>query len=122
MHNIAHLVEASDVFVSVHFVSKPTCTPRSPDMDLSTLCNVLQGCLSPDLSIRKAAEDELGKVCVGSPMSDSLPPPLALCGTCTQFCSMIELYTGLARSTSHNLNVNFIFHRFSMQVETCPIC
>ncbi|DBB04276.1 hypothetical protein WJX77_005934 [Trebouxia sp. C0004] len=31
-------------------------------MDLSTLCNVLQGCLSPNLSIRKAAEDELGKV------------------------------------------------------------
>lgn len=31
-------------------------------MDLSTLCNVLQGCLSPDLGTRKAAEEELSKV------------------------------------------------------------
>ena len=31
-------------------------------MELSTLCTVLQGCLSPDLSTRKAAEDELSKV------------------------------------------------------------
>ena len=31
-------------------------------MDLSTLCTVLQGCLSPDLTTRKAAEQELSKV------------------------------------------------------------
>ena len=91
-------------------------------MDLSTLCNVLQGCLSPDLSIRKAAEDELGKVGVGSPMSECLPPPLTLCGTCMQLRSLIELYSGLARKTSHNVNASCTFLRFSMQVEICPIC
>ncbi|KAL3141839.1 hypothetical protein ABBQ32_004507 [Trebouxia sp. C0010 RCD-2024] len=31
-------------------------------MDVSTLCLVLQGCLSPDLTTRKHAEQELGKI------------------------------------------------------------
>jgi len=124
VRSIAHLVEPSGIFVSVYFLpfSSPPAPQDCPDMDLSTLCNVLQGCLSPDLSIRKAAEDELGKVGVGSPMSECLPPPLTLCGTCMQLCSLIELYSGLARKTSHNVNANCTFLRFSMQVEICPIC
>ncbi|KAL3153335.1 hypothetical protein ABBQ38_15508 [Trebouxia sp. C0009 RCD-2024] len=31
-------------------------------MDVSTLCLVLQGCLSPDLTTRKHAEQELSKI------------------------------------------------------------